>query len=270
MNIAFWSASSGRGATSGNMLAVSVMASLVYSVEGILLQFDYCSRSIDDVFSNRKNTNLLMEEYAYYNQKGIDTLLDRIQIRDIDINDINENTVPVRNTLMKYIPASRRIKSGLNDREMINSTKLILKLLNQTGDVNFIDCINGEKTVSKALLKSADVVVVNICQGMDIDRVIRDKELMKKAVFLVGRYDAKSNENLSVIRKKYGINRENIAVIPYNIGFHDAIQEGKVVPYITKYLSVKRNDDNFNFINDVFRATGMILRKAGYDEKSNV
>ena len=88
MNIVFWSKASGRGATSGNMLAVSIMSSLVYSVKGILVQLDYCSRSIDDVFSNRKHTNLIMEEYAYYNQKGIDELIDKCQLKDLDILDM--------------------------------------------------------------------------------------------------------------------------------------------------------------------------------------
>lgn len=267
MNIAFWSMSSGKSATSGNMLAVSIMSSLVYSVSGILLQLDYCSRAIDDVFSNRKQTNLIMEEFAYYNQKGFDQLLDRCQINEINVADLKDNMIPVKNTYMSYIPSSKRARTGINDREIIAGSKKLMKLLSQVGQYNFIDCINGYGSISKALLKCADVVVINICQGMNIDELVKDKDIMKKAVFLVGRYDENSSEGVAEIRKKYGIERDSIGVIPYNIGFHDAIQEGKIVPYFAKYITARRTDDNFNFINDVFKATGMILRKAGYSEK---
>lgn len=267
MNIAFWSMSSGRSATSGNMLAVSIMSSLVYSAQGILLQLDYCSKSIDDVFSNKKQTNLIIEEYAYYNQKGFDELLDRNQIKELDVTDLKENIIPVLNTHMSYIPSSRRIRPGLNDKEIIAGSKSLMKLLNRAGQYNFIDCINGDGAISKALLKVADVVVINVCQGMNLESLVRDKELMRKAVFLVGRYDDNSSESVAAIRRQYSIDRDCIGVVPYNIGFHDAIHQGKVVNYMAKHITDKRNDANFTFVNDVFRSAGMILRKAGYDER---
>lgn len=267
MNIVFWSKASGKGATSGNMLAVSIMSSLVYSVKGILVQLDYCSRSIDDVFNNRKQTNLIMEEYAYYNQKGIDELLDKNQIKEIDVSDVRENVIPVKNTNMSYLPTSRRIRSGINEKEIVSASKTLMNLLNQAGQYNFIDCINGDRPVSRSIIKSADVVVINICQGMNIDDIVRDKALMKKAVFLVGRYDENSNDNVAGIRKRYGIDKDSIGVIPYNIGFHDSIEEGKVVPYLIKHISARRTDENFAFINSVFRSANMVLRKAGFDER---
>lgn len=267
MNIAFWSMLSGRSATSGNMLAVSIMSSLVYSIQGIMLQLDYCSKPIDDVFSNKKQTNLIIEEYAYYNQKGFDELLDRNQVKELDVTDIRENMIPVMNTHMSYIPSSKRIRPGLGDRQIIEGSKTLMKLLNQAGQYNFIDCINGDGALSKALLRSSDVVVINICQGMNLDMIVKDKELMKKAVFLVGRYDENSCETIAAIRKRYGIDRDSIGVIPYNIGFHDAIHQSKVVHYMAKHITDKRNEENFNFVNDVFKAAGMILRKAGFDER---
>lgn len=267
MNIVFWSECQGRCATSGNMLAVSVMSSLVYSVKGIVMQFDNCSKAIDDVFEGKKPANLLMEEYAYYSKKGIDELLDKSQLKEISVEDIRNNAIPVRNTGISYIPVSKRIKSGLSDKEIISSTKKIMELLNENGGYNFIDCINGEKSVTKNIVSHADVVVVNLCQGMNADRLTLSDQIMKKAVFLVGKYDAASNENLTAICKKYNIERERIVAIPYNIEFHDAMQEGRLVPFLTKQIMARRSDSNFTFINGVFRATDMILRRAGYKDE---
>jgi hypothetical protein len=116
-------------------------------------------------------------------------------------------------------------------------------------------------------LKAADVVVINLSQGMTLSSLNIDKEILKKSVFLIGKYDDNSKENISHISKKYGIDRNNIAFIPYNIHFNDAIHEGKLVAYISKNMNSKINDENLYFINKVFLATNMILRKAGYDDE---
>ena len=268
MNIAFWSMTSGRSATSSNMLAVGAMSALAYSVEGTLLQLDQFSMSLDEAFGERRQTNLLMEEYSYYSKKGIDRLVDKAQLEDINIDDLKDNAVPVKDTNMNYVPASKRVGLGNSSREMQLFVRKVFDVLDKEKEFNFIDCENGEIAISKAILKSADVVVINLCQGMSLDTLDLDKEILKKAVFLVGKYDDASKEDVTQIRRKYGIGRGDIATIPYNIRFHDAIHEGKLLAYISKNMNTKINDDNLSFINSVFLATDMILRKAGYDERS--
>ena len=265
MNIAFWSMTSGRSATSGNMLAVSVMSSLAYDFKENIVQLDQHSRAVDDVFGERRQTNLLMEEYSYYSKKGLDCLIDKSQLDDLKLKDLGENIVSVKDTCINYVPVSRRTTVGVNNRDIINFSKKMIEILNQTEALNFIDCINGDVPMSKSVLKAADVIVVNLSQGMTVSKLNLDKDILKKAVFLVGKYDENSRENVSDIRKKYGIDREDIAVIPYNIHFNDAIHEGKLVSYISKNMNSKVNDDDLYFINQLFLATNMILRKAGYD-----
>lgn len=267
MNIAFWSMTSGRGATSGNMLAVSVMSSLAYSIQETLVQIDQHSRSVDDVFGERRQTNLLMEEYSYYSKKGLDSLIDKCQLDELSLKDLDENIVPVKDTFISYIPVSKRTTIGINNRELTYFSKKIFEVLNQSNQLNFIDCINGETPVSKTILREADVVVINLSQGMTLSSLNIDKEILKKSVFLIGKYDENSKENISHISKKYGIDRSDIAIIPYNIQFNDAIHEGKIVSYISKSMNSRINDENVDFINKVFLATNMILRKAGYDNE---
>lgn len=266
MNIVFWSKLPGRCATSGNMLAVSIMSSLIYSVKGILLQLDYRSRTLDDVFEGKRQVNLIMEEYAYYNKKGMDELIDRSQINTLTAEDIRENVIPIQNTSMSYIPTFNNIRTDINDKDIIGNSKDVMKLLNDVEEYSFIDCINGDNPMAKAVLDSADVIVVNLCQGMNQNVCLPDKKLREKCVYLVGRYDTASNETLSDICKRYNIERDSIMCIPYNIAFHDALVEGKLVSFLSKHISARRFDDNFDFINNVFKATHMILKKAGYDE----
>ncbi len=266
MNIVFWSKYAGRCATSGNMLAVSIMSSLIYSVKGILLQLDYRSRTLDDVFEGKRQVNLIMEEYAYYSKRGMDELMDRSQLSALTMKDVKENIIPIQNTSISYIPTFNRIRADVNDKDVICNSRELMKLLKEAEQYSFIDCVNGDGPMVKSVLENADVIVVNLCQGMSKEVVMPDKKLRDKCVYLVGRYDAASTETLSDICRRYDIRREDIMCIPYNIAFHDALVEGKVVQFLSKHISARRFDDNFDFINNVFKSTHMILKKAGYDE----
>ena len=79
MNIAFWSNVAGKSATSGNMLAVSTMTSLLYSLKVVLMQVDYCSKSIESVLEGKHDEMVINDNFAYYNQKGMDDRYQRLE-----------------------------------------------------------------------------------------------------------------------------------------------------------------------------------------------
>lgn len=267
MNIAFWSNVSGKSATSGNMLAVSTMTSLLYSLKVVLLQLDYCSKSIDSVLEGKRDDILVNDAFSYYGHKGIDDIFDKIKLENICEEDIVDNLVNVKDTSLYYIPSSKQITFGEEERETGKNVEILMEMLLKIGDINFIDSMNGNKYVSRKVLRNADVIVYNVHQGLEgISELVQNEKLLKKTVFLVGRYDSDSKDNIANMRKKYGIRKDQIAVIPYNISYHDSIQEGKVVSFISKNIYSKRTDSNFDFINNLFNATNMILKKAGYNE----
>lgn len=267
MNIAFWSSVSGKSATTGNMLAVSTMTSLLYSLKVVLVQLDYCSKSIDSVLEGKRDDLVLNDTFSYYNHKGIDDLIGKLKLDALKKEDVLDNLVSVKDTSMYYIPSSTQISLGLEERETGNNMEKLINMLSGIGDINFIDNINGNRYVSRKILRNADVIVFNVHQGLDrIPPVFENEKFLKKTVFLVGRYDSASKNNISNMRKRYGIKKDQIGVIPYNIKFHDSIEEGRVVSFISKNIYSKRTDENFDFINNVFNATNMILKKAGYNE----
>lgn len=269
MNIAFWSNVNGRGATSGNMLAVGTMASIMYSVRTLFLQYDCDSKPIEEIFEGKGRSDLIRDEVSYFKKEGIDELLNNAKLKDVCESEVYSQVKNVKDTSIYYIPASKKIKYGIDDESLEYLSSKLPKLLENISDINLIDNQNGKKTLSRRILDESDVIVVNICQGMQhIDSFLRTEGYKKKTVFLVGRYDQNSNEDIEMIRNKYKIPKENIAVIPYNIHFHDAIAEGKVVEFISKCIYTKRNDVNFDFINQLYLATNMILEKAGVYEET--
>ena len=150
--------------------------------------------------------------------------------------------------------------------EEAKAYELLIKQLKDMGDLNFWDITNGDNPSSKAIMSKSDVVVINLCQEPGNNKLpVEDENVMKKAVFLLGKYDSGSRKGLSRICKEYGIAKNNVGVIPYNIHFHDAVYDGKIVPFIMKNIFSKKQDTNFEFINSVFKATNLVLKKAGVE-----
>ena len=129
-----------------------------------------------------------------------------------------------------------------------------------------IDVSNGESELSKLVLAEADIIIYNLSQDdYDIPEILKMDEYKDRTLYLIGKYDSDSQENEKIIRKRLSIAKDLIGVVPYNIQFHDAINKGKIVPFIMKNIFSKKHDDNFLFINSLFKSTNMILKKARVD-----
>lgn len=269
MNIAFWSSASGKSATSGNMIAVGTMASLVYSLKTVFLQFDYLSKPIEEVFEGKGTNNFIRDEISYYKNEGIDDILSKLKLKKLNEETIVNNIKNIKNTSLYYIPSSRKVRNGIDEESAEYLSSNLPKFLEKISDINLIDNQNGNRRLSKKSLRDSDVIVFNLYQGIEgIEAILEDENIRKKAVFLVGKYDEESNDDLPSIRKRYNLEKDEIGVIPYNIHFHDALNEGKVVEYIKRGMYSKRNDADFVFINELYKSTNLILKKAGINEVS--
>ena len=244
------------------MLAISTMASVLYSLKTLLVQFDKRSRPLSLAFESGKNINALNEEFSFYNKKGLDEVRDKAKIKKIEKDVIADNTVNVRHTNLYYMPSSKKPEDEFDESFL----QMLLDGMRAFESINFIDCCNGKNKMIDALSQNTDIIVVNLFQGMDcLDEIMEDWNIREKALFVVGRYDSHSRDNLYNIRRKYNISKDSIGVIPYNIHFHDALNDGRLVQFITKGIFSKKTDVDYDFIMELYHTTNMILRKAGYE-----
>lgn len=184
------------------MLAISTMASVLYSLKTLLVQFDRESNPLSQAFEGGKNTNALNEEFSFYNKKGLDEIWDKSKIKKIEKDIISDNTVNVRHTNLYYMPSSKKVEKEFDERFI----RMLLEGMKDFESINFIDCVNGRNEIMNTLLRDTDIIVVNIFQGMDcLDEIMEDHLIREKALFVVGRYDGSSQDNLPNIRRRYNI-----------------------------------------------------------------
>lgn len=261
MNIAFWSNSKGLGGTTSNMLAVSTMASTMYVLKTILIQTDNISKPIDDVLEGKKSEFFVNEEYRFYSKAGLDEIVERSRLKLLNSEVVESNIVNVRHTNIHYIPTAKE-HIITPENEVKGAYEELMRKLSSTGELCFWDLKNGESEVSKTIMKNSDVIVINLPQDANAS-FIDDEELRKKCVYVIGKYDSASKYGIMHFCKNHKIARNRLGVIPYNIKFHDAVNDGKLIPFIMKNVFSKKHEANYEFVNSLYETTNMILNKAG-------
>lgn len=261
MNIAFWSNVAGRSATSGNMLAVGIMSSVLYSLNTVMVQTDMRSKPIEEVFEGRKNDYMVHEDYSFYNRKGMNEIIDRSKLNLLNRETVETNMVNIKQTSLYYIPTARGDMES-DSVDSVNAYQKLMELLNGISDLNLWDLSNGSCLSSSTIIDKCDVAVINLSPDPVNIMLPDDESILRKAVFLIGKYDGYSRKSVKQICREYGISKNEVGVIPYNIRYHDAIDDGRAVPFIMKNIFSKKQDANFDFINSLFKATNIILRKA--------
>lgn len=243
------------------MLAVGILSSVMYSLKTTLVQTDNISRQIDDVLEGKKAEFLVNEEFHFYKKQGLDEIIERCRLNMFTDEVLDSNMVNVRHTNISYIPSIKENFLEQNE-EKIEAYKKLAQKLSKSGDLYFWDLKNGENDISDVIMDNSEVIVVNIPQE-NVVQMIGDEERQKRCVYVIGKYDDASKYGQSNFYKDFNIEKNHLGVIPYNIRFHDAINEGKLIAFITKNVLAKKHEANYEFVNSLYKTTNMILQKAG-------
>lgn len=267
MKIAFWSNFPGQAGTTSNMLSVALMTALRYRLKTLMLQGIYDIHQIDRAFEGKCRNDFIKEERNYYPSKGMDYLIRKSRQNEINQSVIKQSAEQVMETAY-YIPASVKGSREIFERNMHQVVDASFEGMEEFADVVFIDAGNGSGEIAKKVLEKADLIVVNFNQNsFFMDQFFQERqEFIEKSIFLLSCYDSDSNYNVRNVQRIYRIEKDDLGVIPYNVGFQDAFCEGKVVKFLKGNYNCRKFDKNYYFIKEVQAASLMILRRAGIIE----
>lgn len=252
-------------------MAVATLTSIVYDLKTIVLnacknEKVWSDNFVTEVADGTEHENLFKEDYGYYNCYGVDNIIDELRIRN-DLTDIiSENMIRVKNTGIYYIPPSNRNKLGLYNKELENIIPEIMKASEKLSDVTFIDVKNGRNRLTDMVLECADVIVVNLNEFMEmVPENYLSEKLRKKCVFIVGRNNLDGEKVKLTVAGKYKKNPDEVSVISEKEQWKQTIDEGRMIEFLTEGIHLRKDEENFSFVKELFDALNMILRKAGYD-----
>jgi hypothetical protein len=265
LKIAFWSNANETCGVSANLAAISVASVIRYPYSVIAMENRLCHNNLGRAYMGNTHAKLLDEVGTnYYDGGGIEGLLRKIYRGDYRSDILQSYLKEIIHKHLYYIPQSRVIHSEIFDYEFDHCIQPLFRMMEEYADICFIDTATHNNLSTKTILEEADLIVVNLCQKVNIldDFVDNYSSMISKAVFIISNYEYHSILNSKRISKLYDIPWEDIIVIPDNQVYKNAFLSGTVVAFISRNYSCDKENPNFTFIQSIKKATYIIIKKA--------
>jgi hypothetical protein len=300
MNIAFWTSAKGGSGVTSNLACISVASAMEYAYRALLIESHHQKNTLGNVLRyqqvskakeegynfRRTGMDYIINEFSaqhYYNDftdqplKAIrnkligeeeETRMSSTESRQTAKSPkeksqiFKEAALEILDNYVYYVPNSEQINKNTFDYNLYDNIKDILDASDTFADITYIDTSNANSLSSKIILEEVDLVVVNLTQSATMIKYFFDNysSILNKSVFLISSYNKNSNLNINKISKTYSINKSNIAAIPYNIDFQEAVSQGRVVEFLSSHYACKRINPNYHFVREVKKAVYMIFK----------
>ncbi|MFV0342400.1 MAG: hypothetical protein ACK5JH_05835 [Anaerocolumna sp.] len=228
-------------------------------------QSNYDNDSDDPYSINHSKTEswLLNDSNCKYKRKEKDT---------IDI--IKEATLEIIDNYLYYLPTSTMVPSNVYDFAMLDYVKNILDAAQELADIIYIDTSKDNYLSTKIILEDVDLVVVNLNQTINEFKYFFQNyaSLTNKCVFLISKYQAKSELSIHKLSNLFSIPKSRIEGIPYDEDYQEALNRGSLVEFLSSNFDCSYYDPIYTFIDGIEKAVTMILmegfqrKKGGWNE----
>jgi hypothetical protein len=277
MKIAFWGIARGSSGVTSNLACISIALAMEYSsYKSILIENHYQKNKLSNILMYQRSHYIEREENYQFRHIGLDYIINQFTagkyakskknqspgIGPDPLELIKEASLKIIDNSLYYIPVSYHINQETFDYNLYGNIKDILDATEEFADITYIDTSNQNNLSSKIILEEVDLVVVNLMQNSSMIQYFFDNysSILDKSVFLISNYNKNSSLNLDKISKTHSIIKPNIAVIPYNIEYQEAVSQGTVVEFLARNYDCKRKSPNYAFIRDVKKAASMIMK----------
>lgn len=270
MKIAFWCKDPNSLLISAGVAAVAYSTSAVYGHRSIVFHAGFNCYELEHAFVEHADTLLIREELAYFYDSGIDLVLNRLRFEGLGVTGIREQLLEVKKGLLYYLPGSTKSNKEVYEEMLKEKGKEAFGLLEEMSEILFIACGGDVNTnINRLVFETADLIVIMCSQIPPYNREVYDelKEFGSKTMYLAGMYDNKSKFLIKDIRKALKLKKDEVCIIPYNIGFQDALCDGSMVAFMDKANKSTKKEGVNHFVREVKKTTRMILQKAGLYEK---
>ncbi|BCN32416.1 hypothetical protein [Anaeromicropila herbilytica] len=255
MRIAFWSNVHGQTGTTSNMVAISIMSTLLYRKRSAMLQSHFDLNNLEIPLLGKKITGI--ENYDV----GIDALTRDIKSAPLNEEGVVNASISLLNRQLNLIPSTSKRNRELYEKDMEFIFNRIVDEVQECHTNVFIDVCSGNSPLSMSILENADLIIVNLSQNKGIINEYFETYNFnnKKVMYLIGNYNRNSRYNMNNLIRMYpNFNKKNLVYIPYNVEYQDSQCEGGTIQFFLRNIDCNKRDKNFYFIDSVRKATHLI------------
>lgn len=278
MKIAFWGNAKGKCGVTSNLACISIASSIKYAYKTVLIENHDQINKLENVLMYNRGNYHMRESDNLFHKIGMNHILNQLAAETFNTDKmsnqplmlkekehwmIKEASLEILDNSLYYIPTNNTINRETFDYNLYGNINNILKALESFADITFIDTSNHNSLSSKIILDEVDLVVVNLIQNSYLITNFFENysSILSKCVFLISSYRNNSNLSIHKISKTHLISKSNIATIPYNVEYQEAVSQGTVIEFLSRNYSCKKNDPNYPFVHEVKKAVNMIFKQ---------
>ena len=264
MQIVFWGAQPWQSGVVGNMIGTAFMMSELYGGRSLMMQTRLSCPDLDYALFPDSGGSHIREEGRYFQEIGLDAVLNDAILKFQQKERFSRHVLEVKRDRIYYLPGTYKNNREVFEHHLFHHLESVLETAEYFGENLFLDCSGESGLVCERMMELADVIVINVPQSPHqiekLPSLILGKE--EKLIYLIGQHNEKSKYHINNIRRRYHIPKEQIAAIPYNVEFDDALSEGKSVRFLEQNSSIKKKDFNYELIQELREAAKLIQKKA--------
>lgn len=267
--IAFWSPFVGKAKVTSSMCAIAGIFGAEFPEYSIAIT--HIGSDCTDLGKklDYRYENIPKEEI--YEKSGISSLKLNVRQAMLTAEKVRHSGIPLIMKSLFFYPNMEEMKYD----ELIHF--IITKVMANEFDAVFLDLKSGKSSDLLHWINAADLVVVVLPQDpfswKNFETYETEYLTGKKYFILLGGYmeNSKFNKTCYMRKTKGNIQGELLGEVPLNIGFFDAMAEGRTLDFIYKNQKVRKKEENYEFIFQTKRAAN-ILRKnifiSGFEDES--
>lgn len=266
MKIVFWSHVRGQCGTTMHMASIAVAQALFYDSKVVLMENHDHLLNIETTLNKRRSDKYVCETCGY-NQYSLENLME--QFSDVEPEDeerlIFKCAVSYIRDRLYYLPHGYLRNRELLDYEFSRNMPGLFGGLEKFFDTVYIDTFATGCLSTKAIVDSADIVVVNLNQNKNVlDHFFCNFSMLRdKALFVIGNYNPGRVFSLEQIRKKYQIPENRLFAVPYCMEAAEAESDGGIPSFIARNY-IEPSIDNREFINEIKKISAALHEHSRY------
>lgn len=255
--ILFWSPLHGQGQTS-NLHVTAFIMGLLHKKRVLMMQTHFVGNNLESPLLGQNVSKTNISDNNLFRDVGLDVAVTYSGMNKLNLDMLENCCFTFPDTPILLLPGTEIKNRETFERDIGKAVNRLIRDADECVDMILIDSNSGNDKLSFMLMKTADLIVINLTQH----RYVVDKFFSEyvdlfldntKVFYLFGDYDDNSCYNINNFRRKYHryINHRNSGVIPYSTKFLDAQNESNVIEFMQNGLKISNYGDAKKFINKI-------------------